>query len=153
MTISIRPLEPSDYPRWQELWRDYQDFYDVQFPHDVTATTWARLIDPAEPVHGLAATDGSKLTGFAHFVFHRTTWLTSDTCYLQDLYVEPAERGRGAARALIAGIYARADEQGAGQVYWLTHETNTAARRLYDQVATCGGFISYERFVETGPDA
>jgi hypothetical protein len=34
---------------------------------------------------------------------------------------------------------------GAARVYWLTHETNQTARRLYDQVATNSGFIVYRR--------
>ena len=31
------------------------------------------------------------------------------------------------------------------KVYWLTHESNAAARLLYDQVARHGGFIQYQR--------
>ena len=31
------------------------------------------------------------------------------------------------------------------KVYWLTHESNAAARLLYDQVAQFGGFIRYTR--------
>jgi hypothetical protein len=29
-------------------------------------------------------------------------------------------------------------------VYWLTHETNAVARRLYDSVGECSGFVEYE---------
>jgi GNAT superfamily N-acetyltransferase len=48
------------------------------------------------------------------------------------------------ARALIAAITDWAREQGCGRVYWLTHEGNTTARRLYDQVGVHKGFIQYQ---------
>lgn len=151
MTITIRPLEPADRARWNELWHGYQTFYGVDLPASVTDTTWRRLHDDGEPVFGLVAADGGAVVGFAHFLFHRSTWLATETCYLQDLFVAPQTRGKGAARALIEDIYKRADAHGAGQVYWLTHESNATARRLYDTLATHAGFLAYERFVETPP--
>jgi ribosomal protein S18 acetylase RimI-like enzyme len=59
--------------------------------------------------------------------------------------VAPEARGGGVGRALIEAVYARADAAGAARVYWLTHETNAPARKLYDQVATNAGFIQYRR--------
>jgi hypothetical protein len=35
-------------------------------------------------------------------------------------------------------------EAGANPPYWLTHETNAVARRLYDRLATNLGFIQYQ---------
>ncbi|MCA3840747.1 GNAT family N-acetyltransferase, partial [Burkholderia sp.] len=64
-------------------------------------------------------------------------------CYLQDLYTSPDARGQGAGGALIEAVYERAREAGASRVYWLTHETNTTARALYDKLANNGGFIQY----------
>ena len=34
---------------------------------------------------------------------------------------------------------------GASRVYWLTHETNTDARVLYDRLAERSGFIQYRK--------
>ena len=33
-------------------------------------------------------------------------------------------------------------------VYWLTHETNTTARALYDKLANNAGFIQYRHDVK-----
>ena len=150
MSISVRQLEAGDKSAWQPLWSGYQDFYRVSLSPEVTEATWRRILDPSEPVLGLGAIVDSRLTGFAHCLFHRSTWMVADTCYLQDLYVEPQSRGKGVARRLIEAVYAHADAACAGQVYWLTHHTNTAARLLYDRVATNAGFIVYERHVESG---
>ena len=151
MTINVRPLEIDDHAAWLPLWRGYQSFYEVDLPPEVTAATWQRIHDAREPVHGLAALDNGALVGFAHFLYHRSTWRVADTCYLQDLFVVRERRGHGIARALVENVYFAADATGVGQVYWLTHENNSAARRLYDQIATFDGFIAYERFVEAAP--
>ena len=54
-------------------------------------------------------------------------------------------RGQGAGSALIEAVYERAREAGASRVYWLTHETNTTARALYDKLAHDAGFIQYRK--------
>jgi len=145
VTIVIRPLVPADRAQWEPLWKGYQDFYQVSFSGEQTDLTWARFHEPSEPMHALGAFDGTRLVGIVHYVFHRSTWLPTVTCYLQDLFVLPDQRGKSIGRALIEGVYASADAAGAGRVYWLTHETNAAGRRLYDRVALNRGFIQYVR--------
>lgn len=64
---------------------------------------------------------------------------------LQDLFTAEAARGQGVGRALIEAVYERAREHKAARVYWLTHETNTAAMALYDEVAERSGFVQYRK--------
>ena len=40
----------------------------------------------AEPVRALVAETGGQLVGLVHYLFHRSTTLIEDTCYLQDLF-------------------------------------------------------------------
>ena len=80
-----------------------------------------------------------------HYIFHRSTWSIGDYCYLQDLFTAETARGKGAGRALIEAVYARAREAGASRVYWLTHERNETARALYDKLADRPGFIQYRK--------
>jgi GNAT superfamily N-acetyltransferase len=142
---AIRPLRVDDHAQWLPLWRGYQEFYRVNLGDDVTAATWQRFFDEREPVHGLVAEREGKLIGLAHYLFHRSTWAVQDTCYLNDLFVDPTGRRSGVARKLIDAVYDAADAAGIAKVYWLTHEENAAARLLYDQVARHRGFIRYER--------
>jgi GNAT superfamily N-acetyltransferase len=141
----IRPARASDHAQWLPLWQGYQDFYRVHLSTAVTESNWRRFFDPAEPVHCLVAEREGRLVGLAHYLIHRSTWSVENICYLNDLFVDPTGRRSGVARKLIEAVYAAADEAGAGKVYWLTHETNAAARLLYDQVAEYGGFIRYTR--------
>ena len=142
-SFTLRALERRDRPEWDQLWRGYLDFYRATVTDEATEATWSRLFDPLEPMHGVVAARDGALIGLSHFLFQRSTWLVEARCYLQDLFVSPAERGGGVGRALIAAVADAARRAGATQVYWNTHETNATARRLYDAVATRTGFIQY----------
>jgi GNAT superfamily N-acetyltransferase len=145
--IQIRPFNPDDRQSWEPLWQGYLTFYKSTLPAEVTETTWRRLIASAEPMHGLVAILDGKIVGIVHYLYHRSTWTTGDYCYLQDLFTSEEARGRGVGRALIEAVYDRAKADGASRVYWLTHETNTAAQVLYDKVASRSGFIQYRHLL------
>ena len=68
----------------------------------------------------------------------------ANNCYLQDLFADPEVRGKGVGAALIEAVRKEAGKLGVSNVYWMTHETNAAARRLYDRVARKTGFIEYD---------
>jgi GNAT superfamily N-acetyltransferase len=89
----------------------------------------------------VAVRDG-KLAGIVHYLFHRSTTMVEDVCYLQDLFADSELRGRGVGRALIEYVYAQASAAGLSRVYWQTHEANPA-RKLYDQVAALTPFRRY----------
>ncbi|HUL48166.1 MAG TPA: GNAT family N-acetyltransferase [Steroidobacteraceae bacterium] len=143
--IGIRPLEAGDRAQWSALWSGYLRFYRQHLPEEVTAGTFARLIDPRAPLKGLVAERGGTLAGFVHFQFHPTSWSLRDSCYLEDLYVDSEARGGGIGRALIRAVYEAADRAQAASVYWLTQEFNAEGRALYDTLARRTSFIRYER--------
>lgn len=144
--LEIRPLELSDEAEWRRLWTAYLAFYETNLPEDVFRKTFARLTgEEGASMAGLLAVSGGRVVGLAHFLFHRSTWSTLDVCYLQDLYADPEVRGTGIGRALIEAVYERAAAAGAPEVYWLTQEFNTTARRLYDRIAGKTPFIVYQK--------
>ncbi len=150
-SATVRPVDQADYAQWLPLWQGYNKFYGrfgaTALPAEVTQTTWARFFDADEPVHALVAESEGRLVGLVHYLFHRSTTMLGPTCYLQDLFTAEEARGKGVGRALIEAVYQRARTAGATRVYWLTHETNTTARRLYDRVAEHYGFIVYRKDV------
>ena len=145
----IRPVAGVDFARWLPLWEGYNAFYGrsgpTALPAEITWSTWQRFLDPAEPVHALVAERDAQLLGLTHYLFHRSTIHIEPVCYLQDLFTAEGARGQGIGRALIEAVAARARASGATRVYWLTHETNHTARRLYDKVAANSGFIVYRK--------
>jgi GNAT superfamily N-acetyltransferase len=141
----IRPASATDRHGWQRLWEAYLHFYRNQ-PEDAwTERLWQRLLDPDDPIEALVAESPDRLVGLAHYFPHPDTWEAEPVCYLQDLYVEASERGKGVGGSLIRAVQRRAQDEGWSSVYWHTAEDNTTARRLYDDL-TGGftGFVVYE---------
>ena len=144
--ITIRPLVKTDEAEWRQLWTDYLTFYKTSVPEEVYATTWERLFDTGEyEPNGLIAEVDGKPVGLVHYMLHRTCWTVGNNCYLQDLYADPAVRGKGIGRALIEAVYEKADGAGAANVYWMTQDFNETARKLYDRIAKLTPFIKYQR--------
>jgi GNAT superfamily N-acetyltransferase len=145
----VRPVARVDYDQWLPLWDGYNAFYGrhgaTALDTAITATTWERFFDDNEPVHALVAEDAGQLIGLTHYLYHRSTTAIAPICYLQDLFTSEAARGKGAGRALIEGVYARAQEAGASRVYWQTHQTNVTAMQLYDRIAERSGFHVYRK--------
>ena len=141
----IRPIAQEDWSRWRVLWDGYLHFYRQELPEATTLMTFERLCHNADGLFGFVATSGEELTGLVHALVHPSTWSPSCYCYLEDLFVAPAARGSGQARALIEAVAEEAAVRGAQRVYWHTQEYNGPARSLYDQVARRTSFIVYER--------
>ena len=143
--LIVRSAAPADFPQWAPLWEGYNSFYKRVVPGEVTHMTWSRFFDAYEPVHALVAEEDGRLLGLVHYLFHRNTAMIGPTCYLQDLFTDEGARGKGIGRALIEAVYERARAAGAPRVYWMTHETNLTAMKLYDQVAERSGFVQYRK--------
>jgi GNAT superfamily N-acetyltransferase len=145
----IRLVVRSDFPQWLPLWEGYNKFYGrsgkTALADEVTQMTWSRFFDAYEPVHAIAAEDEGQLVGLAHYIFHRNTISIAPTCYLQDLFTKESTRGRGIGRKLINAVYEQAKLAGAARLYWHTHESNSTAMKLYDQVAEHSGFVVYRK--------
>lgn len=144
--LTIRPLQASDRDDWKRLWTAYLEFYEASVPEAVYTTSFARLLgDDPQDFSGFLAFLEDRPVGLVHYLFHRHGWKVENVCYLQDLYADPAVRGKGIGRALIEAVYAAADDAGAPAVYWLTQDFNTTARRLYDCIGVKTPFIKYAR--------
>ena len=143
--VEVRPLEQSDHADWRRLWTAYLEFYNTKLGDEVYATTWKRLFTQGEfePKGFIARLDG-RAVGLTHYLYHRSCWSEVDNCYLQDLFADPHVRGKGIGRALIMAVQEAAGRLGVTNVYWMTHETNATARKLYDSVARRTGFIEYD---------
>ncbi|WP_137992560.1 GNAT family N-acetyltransferase [Streptomyces vilmorinianum] len=140
--ITTERLGPEDREAWERLFRAYIDFYGRTEGPETYERAW-RAFQDGTRLHARAARLDGRIVGITHFFVHPST-SGPDVCYLQDLFTEPESRGKGVARALIASVTDWAKDQGCDRVYWVTQESNTTARRLYDQVARNTGFIRYQ---------
>jgi GNAT superfamily N-acetyltransferase len=147
--VLIRPVLREDFNQWKALWDGYNAFYGrrdaTALSEEITNSTWSRFFDSYEPMYALVAEQSGQIPGLVHYLFHRSTISIQPTCYLQDLFTVEAARGKGVGRALIGEVYRRAADAGCSRVYWLTHETNATAMKLYDKIAEKSGFIVYRK--------
>jgi len=143
MPVAIRSVLPNDQPSWQRLWRGYCDFYQADVRDEVTQRTWKRILDPDSAIMCVLAESEGQVVGFAHCVVHENTWETQPVCYLEDLYVDPAARGRGIGKALLEWLRNAMRAEGWARLYWVTHKDNHTARALYDQFAQADDFVRY----------
>ena len=129
--LVIRPVGEDERAAWNSLWAGYLTFYKTALPHQVSDLTWQRLHDPAEPIFILGAYAGGSLTGFVHYLFHRSTWAPHWYCYLEDLFVRPALRGHGIGKALLQHLAQLAVARGCGRLEWSVLDWNVDAIGFY----------------------
>ncbi|WP_197022952.1 GNAT family N-acetyltransferase [Xanthobacter sp. 91] len=142
MALLIADAQPQDEAAWRRLWAGYNAFYETEVGADITARTWARILDPEVPIIGRIARRGSAPVGFSISILHEGTWVANPVCYLEDLFVDPACRGGGIGRALIADLVRMGKERGWSSLYWHTRQDNPA-RRLYDSFVAADDFVRY----------
>jgi len=141
--ITVRPLTSADKLEWLQLWRGYIEFYKAQLPESQYELTWNRLLDPEYNSFGLVVEEDGAVLGITHYSFQTSTWAPVNYCYLEDLFVSPAARGKGLGRALIDAVKAIAIESGSTRLYWNTDRTNETARKLYDTYVSESGKVQY----------
>lgn len=129
----IRPAVEADVPLILRFIRELADY--ERLLHEVVATE-DRLRDtlfgarPSAEVVIAEDADGEPL-GFALFFHNYSTFLAQPGIYLEDLYVRPQARGRGAGRALLAHLARLAKERSCGRLEWWVLDWNESAIRFY----------------------
>lgn len=144
-SLKTNLLSPTNYDTWLALWQHYLQFYGTTLPQNTIEATWQNLHNDDVPIYGFGAWLDNTLVGFTHMVLHPNTWDTTECCYLEDLYVSENIRGQGVGRALIEKVYEFAAKKQCNRVYWVTQEDNTAARKLYDTLATKTDMVQYRK--------
>ncbi len=140
----IRPPEPADRPEWERLYAGYADFYKVTQTPEMRATVWGWIHDPAHGTRAFVAEDQGCLVGLAHFRPFARPLAASTGGFLDDLFVDPAARGSGAAEALISALAEEGRHQGWTVIRWITAEDNYRARALYDRLAEKTRWATYD---------
>jgi ribosomal protein S18 acetylase RimI-like enzyme len=103
-----------------------------------TAVFWAHLNDPNAEIF-VAELDGAIAGAVSLWVRPRLNWTTPEA-WIPDLYVDPAFRRRGAARALLDACVEAGRERGCHRVVLESGHERSEAHRLYESYGfTHGG--------------
>jgi GNAT superfamily N-acetyltransferase len=85
-------------------------------------------------VEVVLAWEGSDSVGFAFFFHNFSTFLGRPGLYLEDLFVQPASRGRGYGRALLIHLARLAVERRCGRFEWSVLDWNAPAIGFYQSL-------------------
>jgi ribosomal protein S18 acetylase RimI-like enzyme len=127
------------------LLHDFNDeFEEPTPPVGELAERIARLLRGGDTVVLLV---GDGPDGLAVLRFRGAIWSDGLECYLAELYVTPARRGRGCGRALMEAALREARDRGADTMDIGVDEPDLAARRLYESLGftnrAAGGALMY----------
>jgi GNAT superfamily N-acetyltransferase len=145
-SVMVREARREDWTQWLRLWEQYhgRDGAAV-LPRAVTERTWERFFQQDERMKALVAELEGRLVGFAHMILHASTSAVAPSVFLQDLFVDASTRRRGVGRGLVEAAYDHARAAGAGRMYWHVLDSNTAAIKLYECVASRSGHVVFQK--------
>jgi len=138
-TPTIRPATPTDLPAIVGLIRELAEFEKLLHLVVATPESMAPHLFGARPaaeavVAEIAGEAGGQIVAFALFFTNFSTFLGRPGLYLEDLYVQPAHRGTGLGKALLAHLGALAVERGCGRFEWSVLDWNENAIRFYESM-------------------
>ena len=132
MTIEIRPAVPSDAAQILTFITELAEYEKAR--HEVIASVVdieRSLFSEGATAHGLICLRDGLPIGFAVFFFSYSTWLGSNCLYLEDLYINPEQRGGGAGKKLLRHLAKIACDNGCGRFEWSVLDWNEPAIGLY----------------------
>ncbi len=133
--LSIRPGTTRDVPTILALIQGLADYERLRRECKATAAGLRRHGFGRRPYfETIIARRGGRPVGFALYFFTFSTFLAKPTLYLEDLFVLPDERGRGAGRALLAALARIAVRRGCGRLEWAVLDWNRPAIGFYERL-------------------
>ena len=145
MSVTVRAVAAGDHDAWARLYAGYAGFYKVTQTDAMRATVWGWIHDQEIEVEGLVAVNAeSQVIGIAQFRPYRRPLSASVGGFLDDLFVDPAARGSGAAQALIDAVAAIGRARGWSVIRWITAADNARARTVYDKLAVATPWVTYD---------
>jgi ribosomal protein S18 acetylase RimI-like enzyme len=132
MVHRVRRADRDDAADIGRLLYDFNREFDEPAPApSVLAERLRQLIEGGDT---LVVLGGEGPDGLAVLRFRAAIWSSGLECYLAELYVAPASRGRGLGRALMEAALSEARLRGADTMDIGVDEPDLAARRLYESL-------------------
>jgi len=82
----------------------------------------------------LICTRAERIIGYAVYYFAYSTFTCSPVLFVEDIFVLPEERGKGAGKALMVELARAAIRKGCDQMEWLVLAWNTPSIRFYERL-------------------
>ncbi|WP_238084476.1 MULTISPECIES: GNAT family N-acetyltransferase [Pseudescherichia] len=132
MSITIRKACPADVNAIYDM--IYELAVYEKAPEEVVTTPQEigkTLFDPESKTEALICEIDGKTVGYAVFFTSYSTWLGRNGIYMEDLYVSPESRGKGAGKALLKYIAQCAVTRQCGRLEWSVLDWNQPSIDFY----------------------
>jgi GNAT superfamily N-acetyltransferase len=134
---TLRPAAPGDVPDVLRLIRGLADY--ERLSQELTATEddiRQALFGPIPRIHAILAELGGPPVGLALFYYTFNTFKARRNIFLEDLFVDPEQRGTGIGLALMRAIAQRAVAENCRLIEWRVLNWNQPAIDFYQRLGT-----------------
>ena len=132
--------ELHEAPAVAPLLVEFRDWNGGDWPSENAFLGSVELImDRGDGEFLLGAIDaGGPPVAICQLRYRFSVWVAAYDCWLEDLFVSEAARGRGLGRAMVKAALDRAEARGARRIELDTKEGNLRARGLYESLGFSG---------------
>lgn len=135
MSTTIRPATPADVGAIFSLMLELAEFEKLTHLFVATeAGVHDALFGEQRAAEALVAEAGGRIVAYALFFHNFSTFLGRRGLYLEDLYVQPSQRGSGLGRAMLQRLASIAVERQCGRFEWTVLDWNQNAIDFYEKM-------------------
>lgn len=128
----FRRARAGDAARLLELIRELALFEELEPPDSAAARRLtADIFGPSPRLEAYLGGFDEEPVAYALVLETYSSFLARPTLYLEDLYVQPAFRGRGLGELMVRRLAAEAVERECGRMEWVVLDWNEGAQRFY----------------------
>jgi GNAT superfamily N-acetyltransferase len=135
MPATIRAATPADTSAIFALTYELAEFESLT--HVFVATEEGlrdALFGARPPIEALVAENEGRIVGYALFFHNYSSFVGKRGLYLEDVYVQPSQRGSGLGTALIQRLAALAVERQCARFEWTVLDWNRQAISFYEKM-------------------
>jgi GNAT superfamily N-acetyltransferase len=135
VSVQVRALAPADLPVFLELIDGLADYEKLPRPDaDARQRLSTDAFGDKRRFWGLLAEVDGTAVGYAIYFFTYSSFLARPTLYLEDIFVLPDARGKGAGLALFRTCVRTAVSEGCGRMEWQVLSWNTPSIQFYERL-------------------
>lgn len=108
---------------------------------------WNWFFHEERKIYCFLAVSGEKIIGFVHFREFLRPIKASVGIFVDDLFVDPEQRGQGIGPQLIKSVEKFASQRNISVIRWITGADNGNAMKVYDKLANKTSWVMYDMAV------
>ena len=122
-----------DFDEFFGLIEELADFENLERPDsEAKKRLFVDVCGPKNRIQAFLIRDDGNAVGYAIIFFSYSSFLAKPTLYLEDIYIQPAMRGKGIGSFTMKFLARKAVGAGCGRMEWVVLDWNTNAQEFYD---------------------